>query len=385
MAQRACGAKSVAKTRKLGSNVLVRYLVKELFLYFFISFLFFFMIFFVNEILLLAETILKQRVPVGTVVRLIAYSLPGIIAQSSSFATLVGFLMCLGRLVSDNEILILRASGLKYRIIMIPVVILGAVISIASFFVNDYLLPVGTLKFNRLKKEIVHTNPAVELESNSIKRTNDSTLVIGEVDKNRVSDLVVFDSENGSQRIIIAENSSVEKSDLPGILMELKMNDATVLFFDRTEKKTLDALFADTVQLNVFTSAFIDSSNRIAPREMTSYDLRKVLQEMEKDKNLAPKSLNNYRVEYNKKFSLPFASLFFAILALPLALVFGKREGQTIGLIIGLMISVLYWTLSILGQIFGIKIGLNGFWAMWTPNFVIGAAGIVLYMRLIKK
>ena len=68
-----------------------------------------------------------------------------------------------------------------------------------------------------------------------------------------------------------------------------------------------------------------------------------------------------------------------------LALVFGKREGQTIGLIIGLMISVLYWTLSILGQIFGIKIGLNGFWAMWTPNFVIGAAGIVLYMRLIKK
>lgn len=367
-------------------NVLVRYIVKELFLYFFISFLFFFMIFFVNEILLLAETILRQRVPVATVFRLITYSLPAVIAQSAPFATLVGFLMCLGRLVSDNEILILRASGLEYRVIMIPVVILGALISLSSFFVNDYLLPVGKLKFNRLKKEIIHTNPAIELESRSIKRTNDSTLVIGDVDKNQVSDLVVFDSdEKGNQRIIVAENSSVEKSSLGGILMELKMQNATVLFFDRKEKTTLDSLFAKTVLLNVFSSAFVDSSNRIMPSEMTSYDLKKELLRMEAEEEVSKRTLNNYRVEYNKKFSVPFASLFFALLAMPLSLIFAKRSGQTIGLIIGLMISVLYWALTILGQIFGIRIGLNGFWAMWTPNFVIGLAGVVLYFRLRKK
>lgn len=45
-------------------HVLIVYLVKELLLYFLIAFLFFFMVFFVNQILLMAEDILKKRVPV---------------------------------------------------------------------------------------------------------------------------------------------------------------------------------------------------------------------------------------------------------------------------------------------------------------------------------
>ena len=75
------------------------------------------MIFFVNQILLLAEQILKQRVPFADVARLMLYCLPGVISQSAPFATLVGFLMCLGRLMSDNEILIFRASGQSYKLV----------------------------------------------------------------------------------------------------------------------------------------------------------------------------------------------------------------------------------------------------------------------------
>ncbi|HOS30781.1 MAG TPA: YjgP/YjgQ family permease, partial [Treponemataceae bacterium] len=37
--------------------------MKELFLFFIVAFLFFFLIFFVNQILLMAEDILKKRVP----------------------------------------------------------------------------------------------------------------------------------------------------------------------------------------------------------------------------------------------------------------------------------------------------------------------------------
>ena len=118
---------------ELSDNVLIKYLVKELLLYFFVAFLFFFMIFFCNQILLLAEEILKKRVPLKDVVRLIVYSLPMIIAQSSPFATLVGFLMCLGRMMSDNEILIIRASGQGYLTVAIPVIVLGLIISLFSF------------------------------------------------------------------------------------------------------------------------------------------------------------------------------------------------------------------------------------------------------------
>lgn len=370
----------------LNRHVLIRYLLKELLLYFSIAFLFFFMVFFVNQILLMAENILKKRVPVIDVVRLIVYSLPFIIAQSAPFATLVGFLMCLGRLVSENEVLILRASGQGYRILLVPVIILGIVISIASFFVNDYLLPLGTIQYNRLYRSVLMSNPAIVLESNSVKRTNDKILVVGQVSGKDVSDLLLFDTDSdGSSRIIIADKTLVRKASGRGVLMSLQMADPVVLFLTKSQKTDYDVLEAQQMELNIFDSSFFDASQKISPREMTSYDLHHQIRKMEKDSAVKPKELNNYRLEYNKKFSLPFGSLFFAFLALPLALLFGKHNGQTIGLIIGLFISVLYWAMMIIGQIFGSRSGLSGFWMMWIPDLAVGSAGTVFYVLLMRK
>ena len=370
----------------INRRVLFRYLMKELFLYFFISFVFFFMVFFVNQILLVAENILKKRVPVIDVMRLISYSLPMVIAQSAPFATLVGFLMCLGRLASENEILILRASGQGYRVILRPVLILGVLISVASFFVNDYLLPLGTINYNKLYRSILTSNPAVELESNSIKRTNDKTLVIGDVSGENVSDLIFFDTDSdGGQRIIVADESVVTKSTSAGVLMRLVMNDASVLMFDKDRKNDYDVLTSESVVLNIFESTFLENDRSVSPREMTSYDLYKEIKAMRGDADVSDKKRNRYNLEMAKKFSMPFGSIFFAVLAMPLALIFGKHNGQTIGLIIGLFISVFYWAVSIVGQIFSSRTGVYGVTTMWAPNILIGVAGVIFYLRLLRK
>lgn len=365
-------------------HVMIRYLFKELFLYFAVAFLFFFMIFFCNQILLIAQEVLQKRVPLWDVIVLITYALPMIIAQSAPYATLVGFLMCLGRLATDNEVLIIRASGLGYRIILIPVVTLGVLISLGSFFVNDYLLPVGTLKYNDLKKSIVASNPAVELQPNSVKRTNDKTLVIGDVNKTEVSDILFFDTdEEGNERIIVAEKSDVRKSSESGVIMTMVMNNPEVILFKRGKTKDYDLLHAQSLDLNVFESSVFQRTE-IRPNEMTSYDLyQKIgdLKKMEASDNL----INRYITEMNKKFSLPFGSFFFAILSLPLAFLFGKRNGQTIGLIIGIFIAVFYWAFMILGQMFSNRSGVNGFFTMWLPNTLVGISAVIFYFRLVRK
>lgn len=364
--------------------MLIRYLARELFMYFFICFLFFFVIFFVNQILLLAETILKQRVPVGSVVKLIVYCLPSIVAQSAPFATLLGFLMCIGRMVTDNEILILRASGQRYAIILIPVLIMGLLISLFSFVMNDYFLPLGTLKYNRMRTQIIQSDPAVQIEANSVKRMSGTVLVIGDALDNKVDDLVIFDKSGSEEKIIVAKESSVEKSKSPGLLMELLMDKPTVMMFKTNSKKSYDIIKADSMQLNMFESA-ISSSNYVSPREMTSYDLGKTIQNLIEEDAISKRQLNNYKLEYHKKFSIPFGSIFFAILAFPLALLFGKRNGLTLGFIFGIIISVAYWAMTIMGQLFGLRGGYNGFWMVWSPNFIIGIVGIFLYIRLKRK
>lgn len=368
------------------SNILTKYIAKELFLYFLVAFLFFFVIFFVNQILLLAETILRKRVPLWDVIRLIWYCLPAIVAQSAPFATLVGFLMSLGRMVTDNEVMILRASGQRYSSILKPVIIIGFGISLFSFIMNDYFLPLGTINYNRLYKEIIVSNPTMELESNSIKKLNDSTVVIGEVDKNHVSDIVIFDSSSkDEQKIIIAKDSDVFNSVSPGVMMRLNMNDSLIFNISKKDKNKFDTINADVSTLNIFESSIIASSGGVSPREMTSFDLHRQIKKMSSNPSTPKRQLNTYNLEFNKKFSIPFGSIFFALLAFPLSLIFGKKDGQTLGLIFGIIISVLYWAATILGQMFGIRSGYNGFVMMWTPNILIGIMGIILYFRLRRK
>ena len=370
---------------QLGNHVLVRYICKELLLYFGVSFLFFFMIFFVNQILLLIGELLKQRVPFRDAYRLMIYTLPFVISQSAPFSTLVGFLMCLGRIMSDNEVLIIRASGQSYIMVMVPVFILGILISVASFFVNDYLLPIGTIKYNQLYRKILTSNPSVQLEPNSIKFFNKSILITGDVKDTAVSDLIFFDEKGNTQRIIVSGKSNLISARDEGVLMQMNMSDSVVASLDTNKKGDYDVLDAKTMTMNIFDSAILNTNARTTPREMTSFDLGRQVKQMKKMENLDKRILNHYRMEYYKKFSSPFGSIFFAILALPLAFLFGKHNGQTIGLIFGLVICVIYWAMMIIGQMFSIRIGIDAFIAMWLPDTIIGVTGGLLYFTLKRK
>lgn len=371
---------------ELKSHVLVRYLIKELMLYFSVAFLFFFMIFFVNQILLLIEEILKKHVPFADTMRLMTYSLPMVIAQSAPFATLVGFLMCLGRLMSDNEVLIFRASGQGYFIIAIPVLILGVLISVASFFVNDYLLPIGNINYHKLRREIIASNPGVEIEPNSIKFLNKSIIIIGDVHDSKISDLVFFDEQGtDTQRIIVAGNSEMLTAKKEGVLLQLNMKDSLVASIGTKKRMNFDVLDSSSTTLNILDSQVLEQRSRVLPREMTSYDLGRQIRRLKNMTNPSKYQLNQYRMEFHKKFSNPFGSIFFAILALPLAFIFGKHNGQTICLIFGLVISVLYWAMMILGQMFAIRIGIDAMLAMWLPDVLVGTIGCILYLALKKK
>ena len=379
--------KDILKEDELKNHILIKYLFKDLFLYFLVAFLFFFMIFFVNQILLTVESLLAKSAPFSDVMRIMFYSLPFIIAQSAPFATLVGFSMSLGGMMSSNEILIFRASGISFIKIFYPVMILGAAISVGSFFVNDYLLPLGTMKYNQLFRKIMQSTPAVSLESNSVKTLDSASIVMGTVNSGKVSDLILFDTSDDSEKIIVAGESSLGAGNVRGVLMQLSMTDALVLSISKKSRHNYDVLESDKTVLNVFDKSVLGNTNHSA-REMTTYDLSRELKQMKAnvgDSFSEKRRLKLWTMEFHKKFALPFGSVFFAFLAFSIAFVFGKHRGQTICLFIGLVVCVLYWAMQIMGQLFVQRIGLDPFWCIWVPNFVIGLMGISFLLVLLKK
>jgi len=363
---------------------LFRYIAREMLLYFFVCFLFFFLVFFVNQILLMAEDILSKKAPVRDVASLIIFSLPAIIATSAPFAALVGTLMALGRLVSDREILSINALGIPVRFVLMPVLAVGLLVSIGSFFTNDILLPAGTIRFNRLYRKIITSTPALELESNSIKRNQNAIIVSGTIKDGVMDSLLVIDStESGNKRIIAAPSAEIVQSSDAAVLMTLDMADAKIISFDRKNRTDYDVLNASGLSYNVLSKNILPSySGKVTPREMSSRDLYTQL--LEKKKGSDTKQINLYRMEFHKKFSIPFGAFFFVVLAFPLGM-FAKTNGQSVGFIFGLIIAVLYWALLIGGQTLSVRLGFDGFVMMWLPNALVFATGAILGGRYLIR
>jgi lipopolysaccharide export system permease protein len=371
--------------KRLGRNILIKYLYRELFYYFMICFAFLFVVFFANQILLIGEDMLSKRAPFNDVVKIMIYSLPAIIAQSAPFATLVGFLMCLGRMASDNEILIFRASGFSFRSILVPVMILGLAISLVSFFVNDYLLPLGTIKYNQLYRKIMKSNPTVVLEPDSVKQIGDNTVVIGSVDGENVSDIIFFnESKKDEESIIVAGASKLTGARNEGVLLQLDMSDTVVTTFKNHVRKNYDVMKSGRTILNIFDSTFTGKSGK-NPREMTFVDLRKEIHSMEIKPDIDKIRLNTWKMEYYKKFAIPFGSIFFAFLAFSIAFLFGKHNGLTMGLFVGIIICVLYWAMQISGQLLVTRVHLDSFLCIWVPNILLGVMGGIFSLVLIGK
>ncbi|TVR69813.1 MAG: YjgP/YjgQ family permease [Spirochaetaceae bacterium] len=408
-----------------------RYIGGEFIVSFTVSFAFFFFVFFVNQLLLLAEDILQKDVPLHAVMRLIFYSLPSIIALSVPFATLVGTLMAVGRLSADNEIVALRASGFSLKRIFLPVLMLAFVLSGLSFVVNDILLPQGTLNFGRLYRELLYANPALELEPYSVKRYQDDTLITGAVSPGVLEHFVILDTDGqGHRRIITAREARLVREGDPNTI-GLELRDVVT----HSGESGLDHNYstAEIMRYNILLEDITVALRSPGPREMSARDVYRAIEEKRADfqpryetwrRDLAlesarlgfialevargtrseasaletsrdvlrrvrqqphDRSLQIYRLEYHKKYSIPFAALSFVFLAFPLGL-FSKRSGRGVGFGIGLLIATTYWALLIGGQTFGSqRSDVSPALAMWLPNILFLLAGLIVFRKRMRQ
>lgn len=92
------------------------------------------------------------------------------------------------------------------------------------------------------------------------------------------------------------------------------------------------------------------------------------------------KQINQYQVEIQKKFSIPFASIIFALVGAPLG-VRARRGGLTAGFLsVGFF--VFYYLCLIGGEQLADRRYLTPWLSMWLPNIVLGALGVWLTLRI---
>ncbi len=95
-------------------------------------------------------------------------------------------------------------------------------------------------------------------------------------------------------------------------------------------------------------------------------------------------SIRALQVEIHKKYSIPVACLVFVLVGAPLGIV-ARQGGFAMGGGLSIIFFLIYWAFLIGGEQLADRGYVDPVVAMWAPDIVVGAAGIILTLRMIKE
>lgn len=367
-------------------KILTRYTLKEFFPPFFLALLCFTFILLLDEIFRLTKRFVEKGINLGYLIELLIYILPVILVLTIPMATLVGILLALGRLSTDNEIAAMKSHGIGFHQILFPLLVVASLIGVFDFFFMDYALPRGNVAYASLKRDINMQNPAFVLEEGVIMKEleREGKLWMYEStspNTERLQDVKVWDSIwSGQPRFIHATTGDIEIENgqawlklYDGLTYEPVLNAPEGFRLTSFAEHQIALDLSETVERTKYESK--------SPRTMSMAQLKDHLKKLEDRLTQADSSAfhidktRKSQVEYQKRFSIPFACFVFGLIGVPLGLIV-KRSGKMVGTGIGLMLILVYYLILQFGQEAGESGTLSPVLSMWLPNIAIGAIGL---------
>ncbi|MDD5449799.1 MAG: LptF/LptG family permease [Candidatus Omnitrophica bacterium] len=362
--------------------ILNRYITKEFTAAFFLSIAIFTFALLVGNFIKMADLIINRGVALTSLLKLIFYLIPYLLTYTVPMAMLTATLISFGRLSSDNEIMAMRSLGISLLTISLPLLVLGIIISVASIPLNDKLLTKSHFASRKVLREIGLRTPTAYLEAGTFIKDFDGYIVfIHEIKKNKLKNIRIYQpQENRPTRTITAKEGEFIPVPKKGII-KLKLIDGTS---EEPDIKDPTRFFKLNFKTYYMTLNVQDKPRQKRLEKKTSEMTIKELKE--ESKKLAEEGieLEPLLTEIHKKIAISFSAFVFVLIAIPLAIKSNVSE-KSISLGISIGVLVIYWLFLVGGTAFALRGILPPWFAIWLPNIVMGAAGVLLLNGVIKK
>lgn len=183
-------------------KILTRYIIKEHLGPFFFSLSVIMFVFVTKFIVQYIGKIFGKGLSFSTIIEFIYLNLAWMFALAVPMAVLVASLMAFGRLSSDNEITILKSSGINLTQILRSALIASAVLTVLMIIYNDKVLPDFNHRARLLYYSISQKKPTLELEEGIYLKLGNFNIMVGEIQKSLEDRLSnkgqIFDPDYGS-------------------------------------------------------------------------------------------------------------------------------------------------------------------------------------------
>ena len=330
----------------------------------------------------LSDLILDRSESFLTVFKLLSLKVPEFMGFALPISLVVSTFIVLARLMNNQEILAFQLGGYSLKRLVYPILILGLLVSLATFGLNNYLAPWANYRYRKEIYRITTENPLPKVQSDLFfKDPSGRTIYVGEYkeEEKKVEDVLIFNSGGlDFPGLNLSDKYPELLSSQSGALTNQgwKLQGGQLIGLNEAGKVEYTMKFQElNVKIDAAVENLVFSSRKT--EEMGLVELWNQVNAAEK----AGRAGSKLKFALHSRFSQPLAGLVFVLFSVPLSLILRHRS-RAVGILLALISVGGYQGVLLWGQSTVRQGALQPFLGAWLPDMILGGIGLILFLAL---
>ncbi len=357
-------------------NTLDKYILRQVLEMFVMGvFVFTSIIFASDTFITLIKQIALYGIPFKVALMIIILNLPAVFVMTIPMGVLLATVMTLNRLSLASEITVMRSCGIGLNRIAKPIFIFALVMSIASFFINETIVPITTKQSKDLALWALGQKNIPEGKQNFIfKELKDNGTLkrlfyVGYCKKKVLHNITVLDmSKEDTIQVLQAQDGATSPKGWE---------------FNRGAIYTVadDGQILNTTFFEQSVAQFgVDLSRELNQNVAKEHNFMSLLKYMKLHPDQISDQKNIYLVALYDKIALPITTVVLVLLGVPLAIT-PPRVRYNRGFLFSILIIFAYYLIRALSISFGEAGSIPPFFAAWMANIILSTFGALMYYK----
>jgi len=357
-------------------TILDRYILRQVIEMFVMGvFVFTSIIFASDTFITLIKQISLYGIPFKVALMIIILNLPSVFVMTIPMGVLLATVMTLNKLSLQSEITVMRSCGIGLNRIAKPIFIFALIMSIASFVINETVVPITTKQSKDLALWALGQKNIAEGKQNFIfKELQDGGTLkrlfyVGYCKNKILHNITVLDmSKADTIQVLQAQDGATSPAGW-------QFNRGAI-YTVAQEGKILNTTFFEksTAQFG------IDLSKELSQDIAKEHNFVSLVKYMMKNKNKISDQKNIFLIALYDKIALPITTIVLVLLGVPLAIT-PPRVRYNRGFLFSILIIFTYYLIRALSISFGEAGSIPPFYAAWSANLILTLAGVAMYYR----
>ena len=146
-------------------RLLDRYILKSVLAVFLGCFFAFIFLYVIADFISRLDDILKHHISFSLIFSYYLHSLPVMLTQTTPIAMVLASIYTFGKLNRDNELIVIRSSGLSLWQVCLPIIASGLLVSASMLVVNEKVIPYSRMESEKIKAQLEGENKAATKEA----------------------------------------------------------------------------------------------------------------------------------------------------------------------------------------------------------------------------